>query len=161
MAIPMGKAGLAITTPYAYGCLHGQKVGSASLSGHPHLWVPTWPKERLAIPLASPTGETAPPFGLWETFTERDGSFGHPIPTGAYMAKEREGAPPSLTLPTYGRGGPFGHPTPTGGGLHGQRRGWDGPYGHPLRERRPPFGLWERVAAPHRLPSALRGVLWP
>jgi hypothetical protein len=78
-------------------------------------------KRAFGHPFGLPYGRDRPPFGLWETFTERDGSFGHPIPTGAYMAKEGEGAPPSLTIPTYGRGGPFGHPTPTGGGLLGQR----------------------------------------
>jgi hypothetical protein len=56
-----------------------------------------------------------PPYGQkegWPSPTGGAAPFGHPKPTGAYMAKEGEG---SASL--------FGHPL---GGLHGQREGGRG-----------------------------------
>jgi hypothetical protein len=147
---PMAKRGMAIPT---YG-----RGGPLAI---PHLRTGAYmAKGERCLPLR-PSHTYGCLHGQREGGWGRASLFGHPLrgwvpiwPKGrlgsAYMAKE--GCKGALR-PLW--------PSPKGGSLHGQRRGWDGPYGHPLRERRPPFGLWERVAAPHRLPSALRGVLWP
>jgi hypothetical protein len=102
-----------------------------------------------------PTWPNPPPYGQ-----KRDGhphlrerrAFGHPTPTDGCLHGQRRGGE---RLPLW--------PSPKSGSLLGQRRGWGafGPYGHPPTGGAAPFGLWERVAAPHRLPSALIGMLWP